>query len=95
MFAARGQRDIENARRNLCIVKEQLEKIAHAVEQQAPFCLLFQLKELGHHWGGLFRHSNRRSAHLADSESRQRVAIPCRLSLTCNLLRLARSIAVH
>src|SRR5690606_25123032 len=35
MLAARGECDIENLRGLLRILKEQLEKVAHAVEQQA------------------------------------------------------------
>lgn len=32
MLSACGQRDIETSRGNFCIIKEQLEKIAHAIE---------------------------------------------------------------
>ena len=56
MLAARGERDIERGRRCSGIIKEQLEKIAHAIKQQAIFRLRFQRKILAHHR----RHCGRR-----------------------------------
>ena len=49
MVAARGQRDIECRRRRLRIVEEQLEEIAHPVEQQAIARLRLERVILRHH----------------------------------------------
>ena len=46
---ARGQRDVEQASRFFGILKEQLVKIAHAVEQQQIRVLCFQSQILLHH----------------------------------------------
>ena len=52
MLAARGQRDIEHLRGLPGIVEEQLEEIAHPVEQQAILRLGLEREVLGHHRGG-------------------------------------------
>ena len=49
MLAPAGQRDVENLRRALCIFEEQLEEIAHPIEQQRIGCLRFQPQVLRHH----------------------------------------------
>ncbi len=47
--AARGERDVEQPRRLLRVVVEQLVEIAHAVEQQDVRMLRFQAQVLLHH----------------------------------------------
>ena len=54
--AARGKRDIEDLRGRLRIIKEQLEKVAHPVKQQAFPRLSLQREILLHHR----RHGHRR-----------------------------------
>ena len=49
IFTARSERDIERCRCRARIVKEQLEKIAHPVEQQAIARLGLQCQILHHH----------------------------------------------
>ena len=49
MFAARGQRDVERRSGRLGIVEEQLEKVAHAIEEQAVPRLCLQRPILRHH----------------------------------------------
>ena len=53
VFAPAGERDIEHAGGNFRVFEEQLEEIAHAVEQQAATGLCLQRKILRHHrsWG--------------------------------------------
>jgi hypothetical protein len=50
MLAPAGQRDVEHLRRPR-IVEEQLEKIAHAIEQQAIARLGLEREILRHHRG--------------------------------------------
>ena len=45
------QRDVQNARRLVRVVKKQLVKIAHAVEQQRVRMLRLDAQVLGHHGG--------------------------------------------
>ena len=52
MLAARGQRDIEHRAGDLRIVEEQLEEIAHAIEEQAIGRLGLERQILRHHRGG-------------------------------------------
>ena len=61
-FAAGGEGDIENFRRPLRVVVEQLVEIAHAVEQQAIASLALKRQILRHHGsrGGCFGHGPER-----------------------------------
>ncbi len=52
MLAARGERDVEHRACHFGIIEEQLEEIAHAIEEQAVLCLGLQRQILGHHRGG-------------------------------------------
>ena len=56
MFAARGERDIEHARRNPRILEEQFEEVAHAVEQQRIAGLALEREILLHHRSGRVGH---------------------------------------
>ena len=49
--AARGQRDVEQARGFFCVVMEQLVKVAHAIEQQHAGMLGLDAQVLLHHRG--------------------------------------------
>ena len=49
MFPARRQSDVQRRCRRACIIKEEFEKISHAVEQQAIAGLCLQTKILHHH----------------------------------------------
>ena len=51
ILAAFGQRDVEARRGDLRIVEEQLEEIAHAVEEQSIASLVLQAPVLDHHGG--------------------------------------------
>jgi hypothetical protein len=52
VLTATGQRDVERRRCLLGVVEEQLEEIAHAVEQQAVWVCLLDLQVLRHHRRG-------------------------------------------
>ena len=52
VLAAAGQRDVEYLARHFRIVEEQLEEIAHPVEQQAIGRLALEREVLGHHRRG-------------------------------------------
>ena len=54
-----GQRNIQHLRGDLRVIKEQLEKVAHAVEQQAILRLYLQPVILGHHRRGWSRRTRR------------------------------------
>ena len=49
VFAAFCKSDIERLRRRYSIVKKQLIKISHAIEQQGGGVFLLDLKKLCHH----------------------------------------------
>jgi hypothetical protein len=55
VLAAAGEGNVEHLRGHLGIVEEQLEEIAHPVEQQAILRLRLQREVLGHHRGGGIR----------------------------------------
>jgi hypothetical protein len=59
MLAPAGEGDIENLRGLAGIVEEQLEEIAHAVEQQAIGRLVLERQVLRHHRGGSGGHAQR------------------------------------
>ena len=49
MLAALGERNAKSGGSDFGVVKEQLVKIAHAIEQQIARIDALDLKELGHH----------------------------------------------
>jgi hypothetical protein len=51
ILAAPGERDVEAGRRHLGIVEEQLEEVAHSVEQQGVPRLGLETMILRHHRG--------------------------------------------
>jgi hypothetical protein len=53
VFAAFGKRDVEAGRCGLCIIEEQFEEIAHAVEEQGVASFVLEAPVLDHHrgWG--------------------------------------------
>src|SRR5260221_13583727 len=51
LLAALGQRDTQAGRSGLGIVEEQLEKVAHPIEQQCVAGLFLETPVLGHHRG--------------------------------------------
>jgi len=52
VLAPRGQRDVEDRGGLFGVIEEQLEEVAHPVEEQAIAGLLAQREVLGHHRGG-------------------------------------------
>ena len=58
VLAAARQRDVEHAAGGLGVVEEQLEEVAHAVEQQAIAGLALEREVLRHHRGGGADHAN-------------------------------------
>ena len=59
MLAALGQRDVERRRRMNRVVKEELVKIAHPVEQERVWVAPLDLQILRHHRGGVGGDFNR------------------------------------
>src|SRR2546429_1335596 len=53
LFVPRRQRNLQFARADHCVFKEQLIKIAEAKEEQRAGMLSFQLPVLANHWSGI------------------------------------------
>jgi len=73
------QRDVQNARSLVRVVKKQLVKIAHAVEQQRVRMLRLDAQVLGHH-GGVWRVGLGCGRHPGESSKPPARARPCGLA---------------